>query len=371
MEHAALAPSNMKRIVACPGSVALCQRYPEPQDRPEAADGTAAHWAWQQLLAGQLIDVGVIAPNGVPLTDEMIEAAELYADSVRETAQFIEHRVHMANLHADNWGTPDTFGAQESDDWLIVGIDDFKYGHRFVDVYQNWQLINYAKGVLNELGIDGLREQRTKIVFRIVQPRCYHHDGPVRTWTIVAADLRAYWNQIAAACTRAMQPDAPCIPNSECRDCSARAHCEPFQREITACLDEAGRPTPLELPPAALGLELRMVNHAIERLTARQTGLEAVALATIKQGVNVPGFGVETGNGRERWARPIPEVIALGQMMQIDIAKPDAMTPKQAVKAGLPAELVAAYTETPKGETKLVPDDGTLARKIFNHEVQK
>ena len=34
-----------------------------------------------------------------------------------------------------------------------------------------------------------------------------------------------------------------------------------------------------------------------------------------------------------------------------------AITPKQAIKAGLSAEIVSQYSETPKGEIKLVEDD--------------
>ena len=44
----------------------------------------------------------------------------------------------------------------------------------------------------------------------------------------------------------------------------------------------------------------------------------------------------------DRWAAPLDEVLGMAAMLGVDIAKPGALTPKQAIKAGLPAETVAA-----------------------------
>jgi len=53
-------------------------------------------------------------------------------------------------------------------------------------------------------------------------------------------------------------------------------------------------------------------------------------------------------------------------MMGVALAKPGAITPKQAIKAGLPKEIVASYSETPSGEIKLVASDATQIRKVFS-----
>jgi hypothetical protein len=52
-------------------------------------------------------------------------------------------------------------------------------------------------------------------------------------------------------------------------------------------------------------------------------------------------------------------------MMGIDISKPGAVTPKQAVKAGIPEAVVKTYSIEPQGEIKLVRDTGEQARKAF------
>jgi hypothetical protein len=56
----------------------------------------------------------------------------------------------------------------------------------------------------------------------------------------------------------------------------------------------------------------------------------------------------------------------MATMMGVDISKPGALTPKQSIKAGLPAATVAMYSETPVGELKLVRDDGSAARLAFS-----
>mgnify|MGYP006371470589 FL=1 len=56
----------------------------------------------------------------------------------------------------------------------------------------------------------------------------------------------------------------------------------------------------------------------------------------------------------------------MAEMLGVKVAKPPtALTPKQAIKAGLDASVVAAMSETPRGEVTLVEDDGSRARSIF------
>jgi hypothetical protein len=108
-----------------------------------------------------------------------------------------------------------------------------------------------------------------------------------------------------------------------------------------------------------------MITSAIERLKARASGLSEVALSTIRTGGRVPGYTVEIGQGREIWKIPVAEVASMGKLMGKVLVKETPITPKQAIKLGMDPTLVASFTERRTGETKLVPDDGTLARRMF------
>ena len=364
-EHAPLAPSSASRRKACAGSRKMEALYPQPDDSPASREGTAAHWAASEILSGRIIDSGLIAPNGVMLTDEMIDAADMYVDEVRKVngTPHIEERVGINYIHDECWGTPDAWHFDEKNG--VLNVWDFKYGHRFVGVFENWQLIEYTAGILDSIGVNGLTDQHITVVMTIVQPRCYVGGKPIRSWTLRASDLRGYFNEARRFEELAMSDDALCTVSPECRDCSARHACPTFQRATYDAIAISGEAVPFDLPPQALGSELRYIQSAIDTLTARATSLEEQALSMIRQGKSVPHFVAQHGMGRERWIKPEAEVIAMGELMGVKLGVTKLVTPKQAIKAGMNAELVKSFTETPRGELKLVADDGTNARKIF------
>ena len=372
-DHAPFGPSSISRVIQCPGSWRLCQQYPGDPEGPEAAEGTAAHWVLAEMYKGVALEAGTLAPNGIPVTEEMLEGAEMFIDAVGHKMGHIEERMPASDmLHPDNWGTPDAWDYRPIPvpGTNIIGgvikLPDYKFGHRFVDVFKNWQLINYARLIIDALDLHGEQEQHTRIEFIIVQPRSYSPQGPVRKWSVLACDLRGEWNQIRSSILLAQSEQATCWVGPECLDCSARAFCTTLQRSSLAAIDESHRPTPMELPPPALGLELRLINRAIDRLKARASGLQEVALARVKSGTLIPGFRTEIGKGRERWNVPVAQIEALGAMMNgMKLTKIEPITPRQAVKAGLDAAVVAQFTITPAGETKLVEDDGSMSLRAF------
>lgn len=366
-EHSLLPPSSAARRRQCPQSTTWEASYPEAEDSPEAAEGTAVHWAGAEQLHGRLVDVGVIAPNGVALTEEMVDAADLYSDAIHKMlAPYglkpsdgrIEERVAIPRVHPESWGTPDFWVFVPQINTYIVA--DLKYGHRYVEVAENAQLTEYSAGVTH-----GAPES-ARVRFVVVQPRSYHRDGPVRTWETTLLDLRASINLSSNAAHEALGPQPRVRTGPECRDCKARHACPALQSEGYRAADAARGVTPLELTPAALALEARMLTEASALLKARLTGLEAQMQALLKQGQYVPGWGIEHGVGRERWTRPVEEIVALGKMMGVSLSKPDmTITPAQARKAGLPAELVAAFSERPRGEAKLVMVDTSAVARVF------
>lgn len=369
-QHALLAPSSMGTTMHCPGSVQLARLYPEDSDAQAAREGAASHWAGSELLEGREVDIGQVAPNNVTLDLDMIEGAETYRDAVRELVPIggqVEQRVDIRWIHPFMWGTPDFWHYDPVQRTLHVF--DYKYGHRFVDIFENWQMIAYTAGILQTIDTD---DREITVRMTIVQPRNFHRDGPVRTWVIRAVDLRPYFNRLAGGAEAAVwhtgefNPSAVCVVNPGCRDCTGRRACPTLQRAAMADVDLAEAPVPFDLPPAAVGAELRMINHAISKLEARASGLEEQAKAAMMSGTDVPWFRLERSQSREKWLRPITEVLALGSILGVDLAKrADAITPTQARKLGLSEELTATYAGRTSGEMKLVPDDGRQARKVF------
>lgn len=378
-EHAFLAPSSAARWVQCALSASLEAAYPETEASPASLEGTAAHWAVQMLLQGTPVAIDTQAPNGVAVTLEMLQAAELVRDDILQTlgadwAKYlaIERRVQIPRVHPQNWGTPDYRAwSRLNNGRLCLHVWDFKYGHEIVEAFENWQMIDYTAGILGEAGINGQQDQETVVEMVVIQPRAYHRDGPVRRWRAVASDLRAHINRLAMAAEDATSVKPTASPHTDaCKNCKGRHACEALQRAAYFAADYGKHYTPLELTPHALGLELRTLTRAKALLEARVSGLEAQAASKIKSGTLVPFWSLESSPGRLAWSKPVGEVMALGQMLGLDLAaEPDVITPTQAKAkaktAKIAPEIFDAYATRPAGSAKLTIDDGSKARRIF------
>lgn len=357
MDHALLPPSSAARVIQCPASLYMCSQYPEAEDNPKALEGTQAHEVNFAMLTGKPI------PSFA--TEEMMDGADIWYEALRPIIEssgepiHFEERVDCFQIHPDNWGTPDAWHYDELTATLRVW--DYKFGHRHVEIYENWQLLNYAAGIWTSGGYNV-----TNFELTVVQPRSYHSDGPVRSWTLNRVDMEGYITKLQKAWAAALLPEPGTKTGKNCRDCSARHACPTLQEAALISVEMSGHNVPFDLTDNAIGRELHLLKSAKEILDYRIDGLENEVLGRIKQGKPIRGWMTKQGEGREKWNKPIDEVLALGEMMGIDIKKPTAITPKQAIKAGLPAELVRTYTEVPTGEIKLVPDDGNAARAAFN-----
>lgn len=369
MIHSTLAPSSASRRMQCPGSRAMTELFPQAQDNPRALEGVIAHKVNEAVL------------NNLPLpdghTEEMLDGADLWKATIEKIISrsksidmSFEKRMDIFSIHQSCFGTPD-FDAYDSDNHCL-DVVDYKFGHRHVSEYENWQLIEYAVGAIDKYGPafvkSGKRTNDLIVNLTIVQPRSYHKDGPVRTWTIDGTVMNEYFKRLRESELRSLEADAPVITGPECRDCSARHACSNLQQAAAIEVEMSVVNAPFDMSANAQGKELSTLRRAIAILEARASGLEDEVLTKVKQGHPVVGWRTEQSQGRKKWNKPIEEVLALGGMMGVNLEKPTAITPTQAIKAGLSAEIVSQYSETPVGEIKLVPDDLGRARNVFNKE---
>lgn len=366
----------MVRTVQCPGSVVLSMLHPETEETPAAAEGTLAHrlaaMAVQEIARGIGLDIDALAADG-PWTPDMKNGAVLYAEHVcsvmRDTGVFtprVEEFVKTAVIHEENGGTPDC--------WIWDPVNrnlhlwDYKFGFGIKEAFENWQLMNYAALILDQLNVDGLQDQGIRVHLHLVQPRAPHKKGPIRTWTLVASDLRPYVNRMQAAAAEALGPDPTCCTGPECRDCPARAHCDTLRHGSYAAIDMVGGATTTVLEPTAAGAELSILYKAREMLKHLITGREAQIEQAIRGGTVVPGWLFDSKPGRLNWTATPDEIRALGELAGVILDKPDEfITPTQAIAKGVDKDLVANYASRGSNSTKLVEDTGTQAREVFLH----
>ena len=227
-DHARISPSAMDRIIACPASVALCDGMPD-QSSVYAEEGTAAHEELEKCLK-----------EGNDSNNEHVQMAVDYVwNRVRQDGMdvfYTEMKVYPKILQRDDcWGTADLtlhdFGLTE------LEIADFKYGAGVpVEAKDNKQLITYALGAVQKFVIDQRLSPPETVKMTIIQPRCPHPDGPVRSWTITFDKLMEIAEDMRSRLTLVDSPDAPFGPSDKaCRWCKARAVC-------TKRSDERARP---------------------------------------------------------------------------------------------------------------------------------
>lgn len=387
-EHFFLAPSSAGCTVKCAAAPMLQAKHPEDSESPVTREGIAGHWLTAEIVrayigvpspANVMIFAGTPAPNGITFDRELCEAVDECVIDVRDTMQrhppgaqgiHIEEKLQNDALHPTvNGGTPDLWYVSMHGSKIFIPLWDFKFGHGIVEVFENWQLINYAALILKALNANGLQDQQIMFCFRIIQPRAYHIEGPVRTWTVNAADLRAHFNTLSNAYEAATRPEPPATPGPHCMTnyCTAAGHCAALARSTWALGDMIQEARAHDMKPDALGTTLRKKEGWLKMLQAEVEGLRVQALAMINRGDRVPFYAVAQGMGREVIPdEKVAEFIILGEALGVDVSKPRAcITPKQAKAKGLPPDVVDLYAFQRTGERRLVADDGADARRVF------
>lgn len=384
MTHSIIPPSSAEIWVNCPGWVVMAQSFPETEESEASRLGTAAH-----EVAAQYIDsyargkaynpkVGDITSNNVIIDDEMLDACELYADSAREVMissnvfggpHFgLESPLTMPRINEYSFGTSDLFIFDHKN--LTLYIYDFKYGHDPVEVFENWQLINYAAGVIEHLVkftpflLDSMSEKLT-IVFRIAQPRSFHRDGPIREWRTTLGNLWPYFERLKEAATLALSGIGKTQSGPHCRYCQARHGCESALGAAVRLYEVAAQALPLDMDKQSLAVQYAILTRAVKQIEAVKDAIGQQIETLIRTGHNVPGYTTQPKQGRETWSTPIEEVFALGDMMGVDLRKPSAVTPKQAVKLGIDINVIKEYSHKTSSGLEIVQDDGKKARLIF------
>ena len=384
-EHSIIPPSSSEIWGApggCTGWVAMSKQYPDTGDSEDSRNGTASHeigaelityWRNESIILTASHFVGKQAINGVVFTQEMYDGALLYANDVINVINLyddpvtgVEQRLTMPEIHEKSFGTTDAFVYDSRVARLYVW--DYKFGHETVEAFENWQTMNYINGIIRTLpNIENWNPSSVTVHIRIVQPRAFHRDGTIREWITTLAILQLHFKTLHNNAHIALSPASVIRSGPHCKHCQARHACPAGLKCGMGLFEVSMQPTGIDLTPEALGVQLAIVNRAIKQLEYLQTGFTEQVNAVIKNGSIVPNFALEIGVGRLSWSKPANEIIALGNVLGIDLQKHDAIkTPTQAKQLGIDETVIEAYSEKPKTGLKLVSDNGNKAKMVFN-----
>ena len=344
--------SALPRIMACQGSVALSEAAPKPEKTDDAKEGTAFHHFAALLLTGQSVALGDNAPNGHILDAEMLEHARDYAATLKaapDWTQRVESPLHWGPGGVAHDGQPWQVRVKcDAVTWRpdisTLAVTDGKYGFRFVDAVDNWQLLSQAIGACFALQI-----QPQQIILAIYQPR-----GPgetLRTHTITAQELLVAYGEL---CDRLSNLTNELVTGPQCRHCPAAAGCPATERAAYNAVDVAMNSGAFAVREETMASELALLDRAAELLKQRKTWIEGAALAAMKDGRQIPGLQSKPVLGHTAW---LPNTSGKLRELQSDNQRffdEVPVTPAEAKRRGMTAEDLKALTHRPLRGHKLI-----------------
>lgn len=350
-KHSPLGASSVTRWSACPGSVALLNKFTLPEtDEPEwTKEGTTAHEVFNLCLENDQDPWEFLGQTikGIEVTSEMTDAVQIAVDHVRSlitpiAKTFFEYPI-SSPVHELFYGTLDVGIVYDS----IIHIVDLKYGQGImVDVEHNKQLMYYAYGLVQHY------PEVRRVILHIVQPRAFNPDGLVRSWEISAEDLCNWvYDELVPAMQRAGR-DETLDAGEHCRFCPAKLLCPLLSSLFGAAATFNPKAIP-SLDAQSLGLSWRRIAGVKMYLKA----LEEEAFRRAKRGDDVAGVKL-VHKKANRVFRPEAAPIFEAKFGDEAFSPRTLKSPAEMEKVDAVAKaLVHEHAFTPTSDLTLVADD--------------
>lgn len=330
--------STAKRVLACPGSVALAARMPPQPASSYADEGTLLHEVMAQVLMSDVPADALLGKRvgNATLTEELIDSkitpALAALDEISKTMMYeVETKLTFGDDMPGVFGSADVIGRDNDRAYVI----DFKFGDGVaVDAEENEQLLFYAAAARHSAAwaLSGVKE----VELVIIQPPF------VRRWTTDIKRLERFELDLKRAVAKAQAPDAPIAQGDHCRWCPAKPIC-PAHMQLT---DRLTRGALKDLPADQIADYLRKA-EAVEAFIKE---LRELAQRMLENGVDVPGWKMVSKRATRQWVRDEDETAALLGALGIDPFEQKLLSPAQAEKAlkrlktELPADMVTAVS---------------------------
>jgi hypothetical protein len=359
-DHARLSPSASSIWMNCPGQPTLAVGITDSGSSKYATLGTLAHSVLERCIRGgfeAIRDVG-ISRDGQTFLTEDAEAVQVALDWIRgefdnKSDDEAETEVRL-RYNDDYWGTADFVRYRPSTGELLVV--DYKHGSGVaVEAKDNPQGVGYALMKVKSLGNRGI----SRVRFVIIQPRCFHEDGPIREFVVDGIDMLEWEDRIVDAIDMVQHasfdagPEASTDlpswndeylrPGSHCRWCKAAAICPKLAKQTTDALQadfSAIEPGGYDVAKLAESLS------RIDQVKAWVKAVDEFAYAEAERGVTIPGFKLV----KKRPTRVVKNeqgIIETVELLGVDSGV--IMTPP-AIKS--PAQLEIALEPFMDGKTK-------------------
>ncbi len=352
MQHSKIVGgSTAKRVINCPGSVALVQQMPPQPSNKYADEGTLLHNVISELLdSADLVPEDFLGAkyNEQELTQDLIDEKLLPAlaaldeiDPDDRMQYAVETLVNFGDLLPGVFGSTDFLG--RIDDKAVVL--DWKFGSGVaVSAEENPQLMFYAAAAMRTEKAQWVFDGATEIELIIVQP------PSIKRWVTTPERIQRFERELVAAVKEAQRPDARIVTGDHCRWCAAKPICP----QMNGAVERAIKQQIINLDVDTLGRALQNADLLEDWIK----DLRALAFGMLEKGAEVPGYKIVQKQARRKWtddeeARRVLLEMGLKESVVVETS---IMSPAQAEKA-----LKKRFSELPEDLIKSESSGTTLA----------
>ena len=359
--HAVMSPSQLSRIIKCPGSVGLSLSAPVPKTSKYALKGTELHEWMEDIFKMDDVEEGLKASH---LTKEeqgwLLDARDYYLMVLR-TAENPCKVGTESRVDLDSWGLPQVYGTLDkrfNDGPEILHIFDWKFG-KGVQVFAE----NNAQGLGYAAGAAGFPNTLLKEVhIHIVQPPLNHYDK----WVVPYEDLKDWvWSVLTPAVESALSNQPQFQSGTEqCRWCPANKTCRHRYKSTMESAAEVFRQYAADVPPSPEELAGMLIK--LRELDKIKRELEDYGKGELMNGRPFGDFKLVHGRNSRKW---VDEKQAEAWLRDT-IDDPDRLYTKKFVTPPQAEKLDRGFKKTP-GFTALVetvPGKPTMVRMSDKRE---
>ena len=347
--------STAKRVMGCPGSVALCAKMPPKPSSVYADLGTLLHNAVAQVL-----DQGVTPESliGMKYQDQVLTqdhidnklhvALDLLGeiDPKLEMEYAVETEVGFGDFLPDVFGSCDLLGRIGNRAIVL----DWKFGDGVaVGVEENEQLLFYAAAAMRTPSVAWVFDGATEIECVIVQP------PSVKRWVTTVDRVKIFENNLVASVKESQKKNAGLSAGEHCRWCAAKPICP----KMTGAVERALQEQLASLNADMIGGYLKNCDLLEQWIT----DLRALAHQMLEADKPVPGWKLVNKRAIRQWAvddETVKDELNRAGLLPAETVVEKIISPAQAEKElkkynlKLPTELVVAVSS---GSTLAREDD--------------
>jgi hypothetical protein len=317
--------STAKRVIGCPGSVALCAKMPPKPSSKYADEGTLLHNVMDLILTTNQTPESFAGMEyeGIKLTQELIDEKVYPAlralddiDPNKEMEYATETRVGFGDFLPGVFGSTDLLGRIGKRAFIL----DWKFGSGVpVPADDNPQLMFYAAAAMRTPEVQWVFDECDEIECIIVQP------PSVKRWVTTTKRIKAFEQELAMAVKISQMPDAPLNAGEHCRWCAAKPTCP----KMTGLADRALH-AQLDILNVAQIADYLKKADMLEQWIADVRGL---AHQVLDAGKPVPGFKLVAKRAIRQWADEAYTADILGDLLDKDeLFTSKIISPAQAEK---------------------------------------